>query len=220
MEVKVVSPKVSSFLQVKLDKTIIDYLWKIVGIANKNNKKNNKSWKKNLVGNISKSLILEDLDSFFYKSVCVPLVKCYRENNKLKKGSDPVALNADTGPNTNLLLSHLWVNYQYKTEFNPTHSHSGVYSFVIWMKIPYSWDEQIKLPQFNDMKQSDIKAGNFEFEFTDILGDVMSSGFQLSPKLEGMMVFFPSKLRHCVYPFYGNDEPRISISGNLTYYPG
>ena len=58
MEVKVVSPKVSSFLQVKLDKSIVDYLWKIVGIANNNNK----SWKKILAGNISKSLILEDLN--------------------------------------------------------------------------------------------------------------------------------------------------------------
>lgn len=216
MEVKVVSPKVSNFLQVKLDKEIVDYLWRIIDLSN-NNKK---SWKNNLAGNISKSHLIEDLDSFFYKSVCVPLVKCYRENNIVKKGADPVALNADTGPKTKLLLNQFWVNYQYKTEFNPLHSHSGVYSFVIWMKIPYTWSEQIKLPQFREIKHNNIRAGNFEFEYTDTLGDVVSKGFQLSPKFEGIMVFFPARLRHCVYPFYGTDEPRVSISGNLSYYPG
>jgi len=34
------------------------------------------------------------------------------------------------------------------------------------------------------------------------------------------MVFFPARLRHCVYPFYKTDEPRISIAGNLSYLPG
>ncbi len=216
MEVKVVSPKVSNFLQVKLDKNIVDYLWRVIAIA-KNNKQ---SHKKELAGNISTSLLLEDLDSFFYKSVCIPLVKFYRDNNPLNKGADPDVSNAITGTKTKLLLNKFWVNYQYQTEFNPLHHHTGVYSFVIWMKIPYSWDEQIKLPQFRDIKEQDIKAGNFEFEFTDVLGHVMTSGFQLSPKLEGFMVFFPARLRHCVYPFYEIEEPRISISGNLSYFHG
>ena len=152
MEVKVVTPSITNFLQVKLDKKVIDYLWKIVEVAGNNNK----SYKDKLAGNISKSFLLEDLDSFFYKSVCIPLVKCYRENNKLQKGSDPVNLNAVMGSKAKLLLNQFWVNYQYKTEFNPIHNHTGVYSFVIWMKIPYSWDEQIKLSQFKDMKEKDI----------------------------------------------------------------
>ena len=67
MEVKVISPKVSNFLQIKLDKNILDYLWQIIDIA-KNKKQ---SHKKELAGNISKSFLLEDKDSFFYKSVCI-----------------------------------------------------------------------------------------------------------------------------------------------------
>ena len=31
------------------------------------------------------------------------------------------------------------------------------------------------------------------------------------------MVFFPAALMHSVHPFYGTDEPRISIAGNLWY---
>ena len=123
MEVKVVTPNINNFLQVRLDKKIIDYLWNLIEVS-----KNNKSYKNNLAGNISESLLLDDSELFFYKSVCVPLVKCYRENNKLKKGIDPVNLNAITGSKTKLLLNQFWVNYQYKTEFNPIHDHTGVYS--------------------------------------------------------------------------------------------
>ena len=216
MEVKVISPPVSKFLQVNLDKNLIDYLWRIIDIANKNNK----SYKNRLAGNISKSLLLEDLNSFFYKSVCVPLVKCYRENNALIEGKDPVAINAITGSKTKLLLNQFWVNYQYQTEFNPIHDHTGVYSFVIWLKIPYSWNEQIKLPQFRDTQKHEIKAGSFEFLYNDILGNGVTKSFRLSPKFEGIMVFFPARLRHCVYPFYETEEPRVSISGNLSYFPG
>ena len=61
MEVTVISPKVSNFLMVKLDKNILDYLWRIIDIA----EKNKQSLKNELAGNISKSLLLEDLDSFF-----------------------------------------------------------------------------------------------------------------------------------------------------------
>ena len=215
MEVTVISPKVSNFLMVKLDKNILDYLWRIIDFA----EKNKQSLKNELAGNISKSLLLEDLDSFFYKSVCIPLVKFYRENNALDKGADPDTLNATVGIKTKILLNRFWVNYQYKTEFNPFHNHSGLYSFVIWMKIPYSWEDQKKLPQFRDIKEKDIKAGNFEFEYTDSLGDVITRGYNLSPKFEGYMVFFPARLRHCVYPFYEKEEPRISIAGNLSNFP-
>ena len=215
MEVTVKSPRVSNFLQIKLDKNIVDYLWRIIDIA----KKNEQSHKKELVGNISKSFLLEDLDSFFYKSVCIPLVNCYRENNPVSKGYDPDMSNPFDGTKAKLLLKSLWVNYQYKNEFNPLHQHKGVYSFVIWMKIPYSWDEQIKLPQFRDMNKKDIKAGNFAFAYTDTLGDVITSTYNLTPEYEGYMLFFPARLRHCVYPFYETDDPRISIAGNLSFSP-
>ena len=57
------------------------------------------------------------------------------------------------GPDSQLVLDKFWVNYQYKTEFNPYHDHSGVYSFAIWLKIPYDWEDQHKLPQFSYIKE-------------------------------------------------------------------
>ena len=213
MQVKNISPPVNGFLQVKLDQNIIDYLWKTIDFA----KQKNSNYKSELAGNISQSLMLDDLDSFFCKSVCVPLVEYYRKNNF--RGIDPVVQNTIMGRQTNLVLNQFWVNYQYKTEFNPYHDHSGVYSFVIWMKIPYAWDEQNNLLQFRDIKEVNRKAGNFEFEYIDTLGGVVNYVYKLSNEYEGYMLFFPASLRHCVYPFYEIDEPRISISGNLSYLP-
>ena len=75
MDVKKIDPPVNTFLQIKLDQLVIDHLWKIIDCA-----KNN-SFKSKLAGNISQSILLDDHDSFFYKSVCIPLIKYYRENN-------------------------------------------------------------------------------------------------------------------------------------------
>ena len=33
--------------------------------------------------------------------------------------------------------------------------------------------------------------------------------------MEGMLLFFPARLNHEVYPYYNCDEQRISISGNV-----
>ena len=213
MEVTKISPPVSGFLKVKLDQETIDYLWKIINIS----KTNNQNHKNRLAGNISQSFLLDDIDSIFYKSVCIPLIKYYRKENFL--GVDPVSPNALLGPKSQLVLDKFWVNYQYKNEFNPFHDHTGVYSFAIWLKIPYDWEYQHKLPQFLDIKDGQRKAGNFEFEYLDSLGSIINYAFKLSPKLEGTMLFFPAKLRHCVHPFYETDEARISIAGNLSYLP-
>ncbi len=213
MEVKKISPPVTGYLHVKLDQDNIDYLWKIIDIA----KTKNINIKNTLIGNISQSLMLQDIDSFFFKSVCVPLVKFYRENNF--NCDDPVEKNTLLKPESALVLDSFWVNHQYKNEFNPYHDHSGVYSFAIWMKIPYDWQDQKKLPQYNEMPDKNIKAGCFEFEYIDSLGGVKNLIYKLSPMLEGNMVFFPARLRHCVYPFFNTDKPRISISGNLSYLP-
>ena len=211
MKVKKISPPVTPFLQIELDQEVIDYLWKIIDIA----KTTNVNHKSKLVGNISQSLLLDDIDSFFYKSVCIPLAKYYRESTLF--GLDPVSQNTLLGPKSKLVLDQLWVNYQYKTEFNPYHDHSGVYSFAIWLKIPYDSKEEQKLPMFDDINDSNKKAGDFEFEYLDSLGDIRNLAYKLSKDYEGNMLFFPARLRHCVYPFYGTDKPRISIAGNLNY---
>ena len=43
----------------------------------------------------------------------------------------------------------------------------------------------------------------------------MPFNYELGKNYEGKMLFFPSKLRHEVFPFYNCEEDRISISGNI-----
>ena len=144
--------------------------------------------------------------------VLLPQVEGYRQMNQ---GKDPALLpiNAEV----ELYLHDMWVNYQYKHEFNPYHFHGGMYSFVVWMKIPTDWKEQNKLPFLDGVNEDNKKASNFEFEYVDMLGTIKHFGYRLDSSMEGHMLLFPARLQHTVYPFYNCDEERISISGNLWY---
>jgi len=110
-------------------------------------------------------------------------------------------------------LVDIWVNYQKKYEFNPIHFHSGTYSFVIWVKIPYDFDSESRSKM---CRTSNSKCpGAFTFYYTDGLGQIENFMFRLNPSFEKQIIVFPSMLRHQVYPFYSSDEYRISIAGNL-----
>ena len=111
----------------------------------------------------------------------------------------------------------MWCNFQKKYEFNPVHDHSGVYSFVIWIQVPSSFKEEIKLPF---IKNSNSKCPNtIQFIYTTSLGTTVAQNYHLNPSYEGTMLFFPAKLNHCVYPFYLSNKERISISGNISLDP-
>ena len=69
-------------------------------------------------------------------------------------------------------IESLWVNYQKKYEFNPVHIHDGLFSFVIWHKVPYHIkDEKARFPH---MKESEIRAGHFVFLMPNELGHITS----------------------------------------------
>ena len=211
MKVSAKIPPSTGFLEINLDQSIIKYLWKIIKIS----KIHKEDFKWKLVGNINQSFGLTDENDYFYQTVCCPLVQHFRKQNF---GKDPIdRRQVEMSLDTPLLLTELWVNYQYQTEFNPFHHHGGIYSFAIWLKIPYDWNDQIELPQFQGTKKEDRKAGIFEFEYIDSLGGIRTYKYNLSPEFEGTMLFFPAGLRHTVYPFFNTSEPRISISGNLWY---
>jgi len=106
-----------------------------------------------------------------------------------------------------IAITKPWINHQYKHQFIPHHLHSGIASYTIWMKIPYDSDEQLKT--------GGKHASCFEFIYNDITGMNRNKTYKLNYKNEGIIMMFPSKLSHCVYPFYENDDVRISISGNI-----
>tara|TARA_Y100000022_G_scaffold191013_1_gene191728 strand:- start:304 stop:936 length:633 start_codon:yes stop_codon:yes gene_type:complete len=109
-----------------------------------------------------------------------------------------------------VILQDTWVNFQKKNEYNPVHAHSGVFSFVLWLKIPYNREAESKHPG------SKGTNGNFVFYLTDQAGKIQDYPIQLDKSYEGVCVMFPAETRHCVYPFYTSDEYRISVSGNYV----
>jgi len=203
--------KTSSFdqlgwLYVKLDKDIIDYLWKMIDQSTKDDMKSN------LAGNISQSYSLEDEDNYFFNNVLYPLARNWATNKETSLTYNPTVPCAE---NLEIYLHQFWVNYQNQHEVNPCHDHVGLFSFAIWMKIPYDCKEQNKLPFLDGIREEDKKVGCFEFQYLDMYGNVVNTAYRLDPSHEGYMVFFPAKLRHMVYPFYETEEPRISIAGNI-----
>ena len=92
-----------------------------------------------------------------------------------------------------------WINYQKKFDFVPNHVHEGVFSYTIWINIPF--------------KNEGKYAGNFAFAYNSIEGLTRT---EIIEPTAGKMILFPSKIYHQVYPFYTSDEYRISISGNVS----
>jgi hypothetical protein len=111
-------------------------------------------------------------------------------------------------------LESLWINLQKKYEFNPNHNHSGDYSFVIWIRIPYDLKDELNLA--NCRNANEPCNSLFEFCFLSSSGDIQSLPLMIDKSWEGTMIMFPSWLNHTVYPFYTSDDYRISISGNIN----
>ena len=191
----------------KLPDDDIKNLWKLIDEA----KKKPEDMRNTLAGNINSSIRLdaqsplietfinETLNSFVNKHM-----EAYGATNR------PIMKEGQT-----LAVNSLWVNFQRQTEFNPMHDHAGVYSFVMWMQIPTSFEEQRKLPIAIN-SNANTQISNFAFTYVDILGKIKQFTYRMEKEAEGYMVLFPASLQHLVNPFYDKDGERISISGNIS----
>ena len=114
-----------------------------------------------------------------------------------------------------LVLDNCWINDMYKHEYNPAHFHASKNSLVglssvLFLKTPDSYGEEIINP-------SNPSNGHLEF----IGGQQHSlaiSQIRISPKVGDFFVF-PYTLVHGVYPFYGTDQVRRTLSYNCDILP-
>ena len=159
-----------------------------------------------LAGNIEHSYELKDSSKYIEELIMLYVNKyndkfkylesIFLANKKLPLGFDKPA----------------WVNFMKKYEFNPSHTHSGVFTFVIWIDIPYSMEDELNQEY---CKRSSVKVpGHFEFLFINKLGEITSYYIPADKTYNNTLLVFPSKLRHGVYPFASSDGYRISVSGN------
>lgn len=110
-------------------------------------------------------------------------------------------------------FSNVWLNFQYKHDYVPPHLHSGILSYVIWVKIPY--DIEAERAQFPTQSGEQNTAAAFNFIYSDSIGRLKTHTLGLTSDDEWEMVMFPSSMMHYVNPFRTSNEPRISISGNI-----
>ena len=147
MKFKPITPPVTGWLEIDLDENIITYLNELIDQS----KIDNISMKDSLAGHISSSLALKDKEDYLMDNL---LIECANEYDKAFPSASKLVNHIGTAQR--LVISALWVNFQKKHEFNPMHDHSGVFSFVIWMKIPTDWKEQAKLPFMEGQKHSSV----------------------------------------------------------------
>jgi hypothetical protein len=110
-------------------------------------------------------------------------------------------------------LGSSWVNFQKKTEFNPIHNHSGIASFIIYLDVPYFIEDEKR--NISSINSSVNVPAHFCFLYTDSLGQINCESIPVDKTFRNVLLMFPSKMMHCVYPFYTSDEYRISVSGNF-----
>ena len=112
-----------------------------------------------------------------------------------------------------LRLVNFWVNFQKKHEFNPLHKHTGLLSFVLFMKIPFLMEDERKLGPGALSNENTPGCLSFVYPSSEI-GGIEIIKLEVDKKWEKKGVIFRADLNHIVNPFY-SDGTRITISGNM-----
>ena len=138
--------------QFTVQDSVMKTLWNYINSAK--DKVNHK-----LIGQIEKEYSIDDaiphVRDFFYHLI----LSSKLAERELKMISKKWILKDNKRNLPDISLEELWVNFQKKHEYNPPHFHSGLFSFVIFMKIPFSIEDEKKLNNVKDARTS--LNGNF-----------------------------------------------------------
>ena len=174
---------------------------------------------KHLAGHISEEYFIKNRDKDF-----VPDDNFIRYQNYIGKCcctkplTDLWANNQYLTENCNLVIDTSWANFQKKYEFNPPHIHSGLFSWIIFVKIPYDLKNEENYYLSDHLTQA--SKLNFIYPkpiFHGGRGDVGHAVLNVDKSYEGKILVFPAELMHSVNPFYTSDEYRITVSGNVIF---
>ena len=117
-----------------------------------------------------------------------------------------------------IIIDTSWVNFQKKYEFNPPHTHSGLFSWIIFVQIPYNLEDEENY--FLPEHLTQTSKLNFLFSkpiFHGGRGDIANIIVNVDKSYEGKILVFPAELMHSVNPFYTSDDYRITVSGNVIF---
>ena len=173
-----------------------------------------------LVGNIEEQYTMNfssEINLYKFENYLRSLAGIYEKKFKYMKCMGNQQTSLDEGMSYDLRLRQCWVNYMKKYEFNPLHNHSGLYSFVIFVKIPFDFMDEFKSARTRNPNQR--YPGCFSFYATNGLGEIVPHVIEADKSWEQTIMLFPSITHHQVYPFYTSDDYRITVSGNLYLNP-
>ena len=182
-----------------IDVEVINYLQNLI-----NNKENLQDKNAELAGHINDERGLK-ATSRFSNYICQHIFHHPITNSQLNKIN---FLNK----NLPIFVDEMWINFQKKHEFNPLHIHSGIFSFIIFMKIPYNLIDEDKF--FPNMKE-EPSTSRLCFIICKPDGGIRDIKCNVDESYLHKMLIFPANYNHLVYPFFTSDEERITISGNI-----
>jgi len=196
------------FLEIKFGYKELEPIIKEISQMTQNNFMSAEKSNNELVGHIQKEFKLTEsrnhLDSIV-RPFCLEYDRIYNYLQNINILNDPA----------NVELGTVWVNFQKRHEFNPVHWHKGVFSFVLWIDIPFANSDEIEV---DSVKDAAINIpGNFQFLYQNTLGQICTHSIPADKEYNYRMILFPATMRHAVYPFSTVDSSRISVAGNYTF---
>lgn len=117
--------------------------------------------------------------------------------------------NFDVKEHFDLNIDRIWFNSGSNTSYSPVHIHSGIFSFIVYVSIPYTFEEECKLN--NNIEDNKNLNGCTEFIDNFFYSNIKVA---VDKSTEGSCFLFPAWVPHVVYPFKSEGR-RITISGNL-----
>lgn len=168
----------------------------------------------NLAGNISREYDLPQLNDHM-NALLQPLVKEWVEaSGGDTDNTDPAFGTIKDAYKRTIVNRDCWVNFASRGEFNPPHKHHGLFSWVLWLDIPY--DDIVEQGFGPGAKSNTPMSGKFDFQYMDHRG-LCHHAISADRNYNGVLCFFPAYMVHQVFPFYTSDDYRITLAGNMFW---
>lgn len=164
-----------------------------------------------LAGNLSKEFDIVDTRDHIEREIVIPASSLWASTTGIINEFNP---NSEF---TKFKMTGCWVNFQQKHEFNPFHDHSGVFSWVLWLDIPYNIEDEVA--RHASVKSNSPSPGCFQFIYPTFSG-CASATIPVDKKYNGVLAVFRSSTKHLVNPFYTSDDYRVTLAGNVCFDTG
>ena len=112
-------------------------------------------------------------------------------------------------------LTTAWCNLQQSGEYFAAHTHTGLFSFALWIRVPFTQADERAWREARG--KSGRETASFQFHYTDALGRITPNVLEVDSSWEREIVVFPGEMMHSVTPYYSTDDVRIVVSGNIDY---